>query len=242
MKNHASKLCFAEAFISLVELMSVDKITVNMIVETIGKHRKTFYYHFSDKRQLIVWIFRYDLAQGLLDAFPQDVLVYEESSQNNLFAEFPYYVLNIKGTARIYNAPFFELFARSLEKRRTYYREVFSQVGLGTLEDYLYQLYQPRLKEDIYFLINSGLICDNSMQSALLKEHLIHGSAVDFLAEFYTGAFISRFIRRLNWAQSKRTVEEVMPYENVIHDSIFLLLHEKACLDDLYNTPDDRCS
>lgn len=47
----------AEAFLSLSNVKRVDKITVRDIVEACGLTKTTFYNHFQDKYDLIVWIY-----------------------------------------------------------------------------------------------------------------------------------------------------------------------------------------
>lgn len=222
MRGFDSKLSFAESFIDLAETTPIDKITVNMIVERIGKHRKTFYYHFSDKEDLMRWLFRFDLAQGLENEFGMAHLVYEGAGGS--YPDFPFYVRNVLGNGRIYNARFFEAFARSLESRRTYYRAVFSFRGLGSLEHYLYDLYCPELKADIVHLIRESLAEEPAILQAEQSERLLSGDGVDFLAEFFTGAFVQRIIKRLIDDPSRRTIDDIRPYENVIHDSLWLLI------------------
>lgn len=222
MKNYEPKLPFAESFIDLVEVMPIDKITVGMIVDGVGRHRKTFYYHFSDKDELIRWLFRYDLAKGLEEDFPRDVLVRE--GRDGSYPDLPFYVRRATCSGHIYNAAFFEAFARALEHRRDYYRRVFSPRGLGTLEDYLYRLYCPEIREDISCIVDAMLADEPPLLQAPIRERLTQGASVDFLAEFFTGAFIQRYIKRLLDDDARRTIEDIRPYENVIHDSLTLLI------------------
>lgn len=57
-KHVEAKLQLATAFAELAGQTPPERITINMIVDRLGKHRKTFYYHFSGKEQLIIWLFR----------------------------------------------------------------------------------------------------------------------------------------------------------------------------------------
>lgn len=230
-KNYESKLKFAEAFVELVEAGTGDKITVNMLAESIGKHRKTFYYHFTDKEHLIAWLFRYDLALMLQELFPAHVLVWEKQTHDSAFPEFPYYIRNITDTYSIYNAPFFETIADVFEKRRVYYKQVFAESGKEALQNYIYNLYCPALQDDITYLIEKCLENKNDLEASTIKERLAQKSSVDFLAEYYTGAFIYRLIRRLNYASSRRTLEEIMPFENITHDTLYLLLCQHSSQD-----------
>lgn len=48
-KHVEAKLQLATAFAELAGQTPPERITINMIVDRLGKHRKTFYYHFSGK-------------------------------------------------------------------------------------------------------------------------------------------------------------------------------------------------
>lgn len=56
------KWLFANSLIELSKEKSLAKITVSDIVNRAGAGRQTFYNHFRDKNDLIIWIFRRTLA------------------------------------------------------------------------------------------------------------------------------------------------------------------------------------
>lgn len=60
-KPELTKLLIAETLKTLVLKTPLDKITIQDIVKACGINRKTFYYHFHDKQNLIYWIFDEDL-------------------------------------------------------------------------------------------------------------------------------------------------------------------------------------
>ncbi|MEG2934105.1 MAG: hypothetical protein RR842_11030 [Gordonibacter sp.] len=220
-----SKRCVAEAFASLASSAPVDKITVGMVAELTGKHRKTFYYHFTDKREVIVWLFRYDLSCGLMERFDEAELVFEEDAGAGTYPALPFYVRNLQQGGRMYNAPFFDEVSRSLERRRAYYRNVLSHHSQGSLEDYLYRLYQPEIKRDIGLLIECRLEGEDLIDQADELKLLTGGAGVDFLAEMFTGTFIQRIVKRLIDEPAQRSLDEVRPFENIVHDSLALLIN-----------------
>ena len=55
MKRKTAKEILAESFRELAEKKKVDKITVRDIAENCGYSTTTFYRHFKDKYDLIVW-------------------------------------------------------------------------------------------------------------------------------------------------------------------------------------------
>lgn len=225
-RNVEAKLSLAESFAELAEVMPLERITVNMVVDQLGKHRKTFYYHFADKNQLIVWLFRYELACKLEEVFRPDQLVYE--APGGTYAAFPYCARNRGEGGRIYNAPFFDAAYGCFERRRAYYRNVFSQLGPGTLEHYLLELYKPAITDDIHCLIEREVSKHNAIIREDMRARIDRGYSVAFLADFFTGAFVSRYIQRLNYTSIGRTVEQVSPFENVIHDSLGWLIHQEV--------------
>lgn len=221
-----AKLSLAESFAEIAEATPLDRITVNMVVSQLGKHRKTFYYHFSDKGQVIVWLFRYELACKLEETFDARQLIYETSEGQ--FGEFPYYARNVADEGRIYNAPFFDAAYSCFERRRAYYRNVFSSLGPGTLEHYLLELYRPALVDDIRYLIDRELSKHSAITREGLRTCVDREYSVAFLADFFTGAFVSRWVQRLNYEPIGRTVEQVSPFENVIHDSLGWIIHQEV--------------
>ena len=52
-----TKEWIAKSFLELSETKSVDKITVKDIVENCGLTKSTFYNHFNDKYDLLMWIY-----------------------------------------------------------------------------------------------------------------------------------------------------------------------------------------
>ncbi len=58
MKKRSSKVLLAEALLHLSESAPVDKITVKQLVIESGVSLQTFYNHFKDKTDLILWIHR----------------------------------------------------------------------------------------------------------------------------------------------------------------------------------------
>ena len=56
MKKRTSKEILGEALLSLADRYPLDKITVKQIVAESGLSLQTFYNHFSDKFDLIVWM------------------------------------------------------------------------------------------------------------------------------------------------------------------------------------------
>lgn len=225
-KGIEAKLALAEAFVELVEQMPLERVTINMIVDCVGKHRKTFYYHFSSKDDLIVWLFRYELACELEKVFTPEQLVYEPEGGH--YTDFAYYARNLAAGLRIYNAPFFDALYACFGRRRKYYQRVFAILGQGTFESYLIRLYQPALEDDIRYLLDRKLLEQNMMEREGIREKVCSRYSISFLSEFFTCAFISRYVQRLNYAPDDQLFDDIAPFENVIHDSIGWIIHQEV--------------
>ena len=58
VKRQKSKEAFAEALLTLARKEQVERITVKQIVEASGLSLQTFYNHFHDKEDLVLWMHR----------------------------------------------------------------------------------------------------------------------------------------------------------------------------------------
>ncbi len=197
-------LLISDAFVSLCDEMPLRKVSISDIVERTGKNRKTFYYHFENKDKLIVWIFRYDLGQVLKQHFSESVLLYENGGDESL-ARFPYYITQKSGVRSLDHAEFFQCFAEVLEGRRNFYRQALVDNGPYSLRNYLYALYLAAMKRDIEIILSNRY---------LPREN------IDFLAEFYTCAFLYYYIRRCDQTSIAHLAADAGPFANIIHNSL----------------------
>lgn len=61
-KPELTKQLMADTLKKLASDKHLDKITISEIVNESGLNRQTFYYHFTDKQELICWIFDTEVA------------------------------------------------------------------------------------------------------------------------------------------------------------------------------------
>lgn len=120
------------------------------------------------------------------------------------------------------------MLASVLEKRRTYYRAILSTRGPATLDQYLHRLYYPAIKQDIEFLVQRELEKLGPIQAAGVSTILQKNDCMDFLAQFYTDAFLSRFAERLYYSSRRRGAHDIYPFENVVHDSLKTLVESQV--------------
>lgn len=199
-----TKLLIAQALVELCETKSLKRVSISDIVDHTGKNRKTFYYHFEDKNDLIIWKFRYDLGTELQQRFPENVLIYEEDSDSSV-ADFPFYITQKSGVRSLDHSKFFDSFALVLSRHHTFYAQAFAETGPGTLHDYLYDLYLPALRNDITIILSNRYLPEEN---------------IDFLSEFYTCAFLSYFMRKCSQPDLQDLAHHAGPFANIIHSSL----------------------
>lgn len=204
MTSYATMLDIAESFVALTEEKPPEKISVSDIISAAQKNRKTFYYHFGNKSQLIIWIFRHDLAERLKQRFDPAQLVYETDT-NSPCKDLPYYVFVKRGVRSLEGSSFFHELAACLEARRLYYARILSLSDRGNLSDYLYRLYIPAIRSDIEFI---------------LSNRRLKREGIDFLAESYGGGLVSFMIRRCRDMSVSRILVGSDPFSNILHSSI----------------------
>lgn len=84
-KPELTKLLIAATVKKLAAKNPIDKISVADITEEAGINRKTFYYHFTDKAELICWIFDYDTSN-----------ITDKANNNTLFDDIIEYIYSEK--------------------------------------------------------------------------------------------------------------------------------------------------
>ncbi|MEG0375055.1 MAG: TetR/AcrR family transcriptional regulator C-terminal domain-containing protein [Raoultibacter sp.] len=203
-------LLIADTFVSLCDEIPLKKISISDIVERTGKNRKTFYYHFENKDCLIIWIFRYDLGQVLKERFPEATLVHEPPSEDST-SQFPFYITQKSGVRSLDHSEFYECFAKVLESKRKFYTQALLDNGPYSLRNYLYNLYLPAMRNDIDIILSNRYLPEENIQ---------------FLAEFYTCAWLYYFIRKCDQPHVERLIGNAGPFANIIHNSLEMEIKE----------------
>lgn len=65
MKKRSSKEIFGDAVLTLARTEELERITVKQIVEQSGLSLQTFYNHFHDKEELVVWMHRFGAERAM---------------------------------------------------------------------------------------------------------------------------------------------------------------------------------
>ena len=126
--SNITKRALAAALRELMEEMPFDKIQIAQICERCDMNRKSFYYHFKDKYDLVNWIFDTEFI-----SFSRDIANYLPSDDR------------------------WELIERACEHLyadRTFYRKALLIKGQNSLSDHLREYLFPLIKIRIAQLLN----------------------------------------------------------------------------------------
>ena len=115
-----TKLLLAESMKQLMQKMPLEKISVSDIVEHADIGRNTFYYHFQDKYDLVIWIFQTESAALFADSLNQ---------------------------GNWYNA--MELLEGYLQQNREFYCNALAYDGQNSLREYLFELFKDMVMQQI---------------------------------------------------------------------------------------------
>ena len=144
------------------------------------------------------------MGQVLKQHFSESVLLYEDAPDDPV-ARFPYYITQKSGVRSLDHAEFFQCFAEVLQSRRNFYRQALVDNGPYSLRNYLYALYLGAMRRDI---------------DIILSNRYLPRENIDFLAEFYTCAFLYYYIRRCDQNGVENLAADCGPFANIIHSSL----------------------
>ncbi len=125
--SNITKHALAASLRALMEEHPFEKITVAQICEQCGINRKSFYYHFKDKYDLVNWIFDSDLVALAVS----DIDLNDEDSMWRLLKTLGDY--------------FYE--------NRDFYRKAFQIKGQNSFADHFRELSQPLFKNRLAALV-----------------------------------------------------------------------------------------
>lgn len=203
-KSEQTKRGIARAFVSLVESQPLEKVNVSKLVDAMGINRKTFYYHFTDKTDLVIWTFRSALADALQERFEREQLVEPGPGSQDPYQDLPCYVLNKLGVRSLDHSGFFRTFLNVLAGNRTYYLKVLSSPTAG-LAPYLEGLYEPLVKADIEFILGGRYLPPES---------------ASFLSTYFVTAALGMLFRLLEHPELLSNQAAVEPFANLTHEAL----------------------
>jgi len=159
-ESNITKRALASTMKQLMETTPFSKISVSDICDACGMHRKSFYYHFKDKYDLVNWIFYHDFIELSVrdeeDAFPE---LYKRLCtyfyENRTFYKNAFSVTGQNSFGEYYQELFEAAIAAYLEEEfpdSTRLKQVasyYSQISLSTLTKWLNS--NPCMPPEEYF-------------------------------------------------------------------------------------------
>lgn len=144
--NAATKKAIASAFRELLASEPFEQIRVGDVCERAGRNRKSFYYHFKDKYDLVCWIFDTEFVTRLREALLTEEIAFEEISRQLMlyfFENRAFYrkILQIKG-----QNSFREYFGLMVEG---YLREFMGLPAGGDVQDFCITFYADAILQSL---------------------------------------------------------------------------------------------
>lgn len=174
MSNQNTKELIADVFHSRVQESSYSRIKITSLIDQCEISRTAFYYHFTSKLAIAIWIFRHDVASALHTLLPESKLVFAPLEG---CPDMPYYVHDEIGAHALDASAFFKALCMSASKDWRFYKGLIAQ-GNREFLDGIYQLYLPAIRSDVNFVLG-GRFAPEAMQSMLSS--LVAKSAINMM-------------------------------------------------------------
>lgn len=121
-----TKKALGEALKELMAERPFDKISIKDICDACGMNRNSFYYHFRDKQDLIIWIFDFEFIQRIKPLEFTDAFEFFENTCEYFYEHKAFYVKAFEITGQnCFSEYFCEVFHQfSLEYMKKYFGSV----------------------------------------------------------------------------------------------------------------------
>lgn len=129
--SNITKRALAQALKELMASQPLEKISVGEICAGCDMNRKSFYYHFKDKYDLVEWIFYTEFIALLKDVDPADKWAFLQTLCEYFYRERTFYIRALE--------------VRGQNSFRDYFREFFYQ----SIEPFLRLDREPGVREDV---------------------------------------------------------------------------------------------
>ena len=211
---HSTKKLFAQVLLELAATQPLAKISISDIVGAAKKNRKTFYYHFVDKTELISWVLRADLADDLARHYPSHELTTGDNLHDT-FVDCPYFVKQTTTPCALIVTSLTRVF----EARREFYLQVLKSSLGQMIFNQLFALFVPLFEQSIkqvYGKTSCAML--TSTQMTILAEHEVSALMTLAFRRFLAGA------------------PELKPEEAAMLDLPFLAVHKLIASGELGNS------
>lgn len=151
VNENYTKNLFAGELKKMLRTMPLDKVRVSDLCARCGADRRTFYYHFEDKYDLVAWIYMRD---------------YEEA----LAAEGGAYTLQ-----HVVNL------IERLDRHRDFYKAVYADTSQNSVRKYMYQYYYTLGTEAIKAHLGIDELTDEMDYAVRMQFYAAFGLTVEWL-------------------------------------------------------------
>lgn len=170
----------AETFLDLVERMPYSDVTVQLVVRTCGVSRKTFYYHFDNRADLVHYTFRMLLARRLERCMAPEDLAFDSMVPDDKYRTMALYY---QGSPEQEGEEFFRAFSLCIRDNVTFFRKVFASPDWESLNRYVFAIYRPLLRRDLESLFAGSPAMPNE-------------EVMDYLSLYFTNLSVIWIIHR----------------------------------------------
>jgi AcrR family transcriptional regulator len=194
------------------------EVRVTDIVRAAQISKRTFYYHFSDKQDLVAWIYRNDIAKVLLRSFPIDELICDSGLPNDKYTALPFYYNARTREHALHAGESWRLIYFYLKDKQGLYNQVFNAEEQNNLKNYLSAIYRGQIERDLQYYTGDRYLAEGS--AAFLTDYFynacmgwiigdITGGTTNIFHEgkfFYEGKFNP--LRNLTYELLRITVDK----------------------------------
>lgn len=193
-----TKQNIAERFRRKAHERGVDRVRIADIVDDMGINRNTFYYHFANKYEVAIYLFRRDLDAQLRTMLPDAELVSSSHLENDPGNGLAFYTHRESGARTLDQAQFITAVLNCVSSDRPLYKPLFS-ARATEFTDYVQALWRGAIEDDIDFMLSGrymppevkGMLAHTSVASlmGLVEFHLANPSHAAALADERTNPF-----------------------------------------------------
>lgn len=197
MSRQNTKRLISDTFIRMVKESSFNQVRVASLIETCGISRTGFYYHFTNKVSIAMWVFRTSLAHALRNNLPESKLIstpIDKSGSDTL----PYYVHDEIGGHALDASLFYISLAECIQTDARFYKGLLIDPNREFINQ-VFMLYSKAVSDDIAYMLGTRYMPEPTqhilvhyvvMSVVTLIEYVVtHEKDVDILVQVEQNPF-----------------------------------------------------
>jgi AcrR family transcriptional regulator len=202
-----TKRLIADVFLSLTRQRPYQEVTVTDIIEAAKCSRRTYYYHFKDKQDLVIWIFRSEFSEELKGVFPPVSWVRDTELPDEKYRNYVFYANMRTKSQSLDLSLLWKTMSDYLSKKEWHYAQVFRSSEPNNLRDYLFRIYMRQFKKDIKYYLGNN------------EDNLLSSDVIGFFSEYFCNACLGWIINLLSGIYKKADEGEIYySMQNLSHE------------------------